>query len=77
MTCHQFRHLAAQLILADDPGALSLVSNVLGHRSLKTAYAYYGGNNPQPAARHYDQLIETQRSRPPWPRAARRARRQT
>jgi integrase len=74
MTCHQFRHLAAQLILADNPGALTVVSNVLGHRSLKTAFSFYGGNNPKPAAQHYDRLIEAQRRRPLPIRPARRRR---
>ena len=36
MTCHEFRHLAAKIILDADPGAFELVRQLLGHKNLKT-----------------------------------------
>jgi integrase len=43
MTPHQFRHVAGKIVLDQMPGALSLVSDLLGHKSTETARRFYGG----------------------------------
>ncbi|WP_048710742.1 tyrosine-type recombinase/integrase [Microvirga massiliensis] len=58
MTAHQFRHLAAKVILDEDPGAYPLVSQHLGHTNLKTAMAFYAELNTRRAARHHAKLLE-------------------
>jgi integrase len=45
MTCHQFRHLAAKIILDANPGAFELVRQLLGHKNLKTTIKFYAGVN--------------------------------
>lgn len=58
---HQFRHLAADLILRANPGAYPLVQRVLGHRSMKTAASFYSGMEMEAAVKSYDDLL-TRRS---------------
>jgi integrase len=43
LTPHQFRHLAAKIILDDNPGAYELVRQLLGHKNLTTTTMFYAG----------------------------------
>jgi integrase len=58
MTEHQFRHLEAKIILDEEPGAYPLLSQLLGHKSLKTAVRFYAELNTGRAARHHGMLLE-------------------
>jgi integrase len=58
MTAHQFRHLAAKVILDADPGAYEAVRQLLGHRNLTTTVNNYAGLNTRRAGRHHAALIE-------------------
>jgi integrase len=57
MNCHQFRHLAAKLILDENPGAFELVRQLLGHKSLRTTVNFYAGLNTRRAGRAHANLI--------------------
>jgi integrase len=57
MTCHQFRHLAAKLILDENPGAFELVRQLLGHKNPKTTVNFYAGLNTRRAGRAHAGLI--------------------
>lgn len=54
---HQFRHLAAKIILDDSPGAFELVKQLLGHENLKTTTNAYAGIDTRRAARHHHRLL--------------------
>jgi integrase len=58
---HLFRHLAAQLILQDSPGAYELVRLLLGHKSTATTTTYYCGSEQKAAFKHYDSIIDKHR----------------
>ncbi|WP_337660570.1 site-specific integrase [Anderseniella sp. Alg231-50] len=58
ITPHQMRHIAAWLILNDDPGAIYQVSQLLGHKNIKTTQKYYAGIDTNRAVNHMSQLIE-------------------
>lgn len=64
MTAHQFRHLAAALILDRHPGALHLVQRLLGHKSPKTTIRFYAGLNPRGASRFMAELVAAGRGAP-------------
>lgn len=55
---HQFRHLAAKLVLDAEPGAFETVRQMLGHKSLSTTVSFYAGISTRRAARHHHDLIE-------------------
>jgi integrase len=55
---HQFRHLAAKIILDDSPGAFELVKQLLGHENLKTTTNAYAGIDTRRAARHHHHLLQ-------------------
>ena len=57
LTPHQFRHLAARVILDAMPGNYEGVKQALGHTSLKTTMIYAGINSRR-AGRHHHALIE-------------------
>ena len=61
MTPHQFRHLAGELILRDNPGAYALVQQLLGHLNLKTTLSFYAGDQSRAAGRVLDEIIENRR----------------
>ncbi len=63
MTAHQFRHLAAKVILDADPGAYESVRQLLGHRNLATTVNNYAGLNTKRAGRHHAALIEKELAR--------------
>ena len=63
MTAHQFRHLAAKVILDADPGAYESVRQLLGHRNLVTTVNNYAGLDTRRAGRHHAALIEQELAR--------------
>ncbi|MEX0407312.1 site-specific integrase [Aquibium sp. LZ166] len=54
---HAYRHIAAKLVLDDNPGAHVLVQHLLGHKSVNTAANYYAGLNTRRAGRHHQALL--------------------
>jgi integrase len=61
MSVHKMRHLAAKLILDQEPGAIYLVSQLLGHKSLKITQMFYAGLDTNRAVKHMGELIEKRR----------------
>jgi integrase len=57
ITCHQFRHAAAAIILRNDPGNYEFVRRVLGHKSIKTTQNFYIGLETMEANRHYGRIL--------------------
>jgi integrase len=57
LTPHQFRHLAAKIILDANPGAFELVRQVLGHTNPKTTTSFYAGIDTRRAGRAHADLI--------------------
>jgi integrase len=57
LTPHQFRHLAAKIILDDNPGAYELVRQLLGHKNLTTTTMFYAGIDTRRAGRAHADLI--------------------
>jgi integrase len=63
MTPHQFRHLAAQIILDANPGAIEVVRQLMAHKNSKTTMNFYAGINTRRAGRaHADLLISLRES---------------
>jgi integrase len=58
MTCHQFRHLAAEIHLDAKPEAIELVKQLLGHKNLKTTTRFYAGVNTLRAGRAHAELLQ-------------------
>lgn len=61
MRLHDVRHVAAYLMLREDPRSGPLVQQLLNHASLKTTERYYGDLRQGAAVRHYDELLAGQR----------------
>jgi integrase len=61
VNAHLFRHLAAQLILAANPGAYESVRLVLGHKSAVTTTTYYCGSEQKAAFKYYDSIVDKYR----------------
>ncbi len=57
MTPHQFRHLAAKLMLDAKPGAYLLVQHLLGHKNFKTTFAFYAESQARNAGIVFDEVI--------------------
>jgi integrase len=78
LTPHQFRHVAAKLLLDARPGHYEVVRKVLGHKNLSTTYEHYAGAETQAAVELYDDVIlDLKRGgdgRAPQKRAAKKAR---
>jgi integrase len=68
ITPHQFRHIAAKLILDHNPGAFELIRQLLGHTSQKYAIFNYAGVDTNRAVRHHDKLIQDMRAQRQLPR---------
>lgn len=64
ITPHQFRHLAAMMVLDKHPNALHLVQRLLGHKNPKTTLQFYAGLNPRGASRLMGQLVADYRQKP-------------
>lgn len=75
MTAHQFRHLAAKVILDADPSAYESVRQLLGHRNLATTINNYAGLDTRRAGRHHAALIEKELEQYQAPLPSRRKRR--
>jgi integrase len=67
MSGHQFRHLAAKIILDDNPGAFETARQALGHRNLKTTVNFYAGQNTRRAGRHHLALLSNAVKTLPFP----------
>ncbi|MFL5331918.1 MAG: tyrosine-type recombinase/integrase [Geminicoccaceae bacterium] len=68
ITCHQFRHLMAELYLAEDPTGLGVVTAYLGHRRLDTARQFYCREQSRVATKAYHEVLVRRRGgsrRPP------------
>ena len=57
LTPHQFRHLAAKIILDEHPGAYELVRQLLGHKNPKTTTNFYAGIDTRRAGRAHADLV--------------------
>jgi integrase len=66
MTAHQFRHLMAELIIAQDTSAASfeMARQLLGHRNLSTTMNFYAQQNTLRAGRRHAKMLEEQMARP-------------
>jgi integrase len=60
---HNFRHLAASTIAADDPEGVTGIAAVLGHASLQTSEAHYNKARQVEACRQYQGTVARLRSR--------------
>src|ERR1019366_8474426 len=58
LSSHQFRHLAARVVLDAEPGSFETVRQFLGHKSLRTTVGAYAGVDSRRAARHHQRLVE-------------------
>jgi len=61
---HLFRHFAGMVHLNAHPGEYSVVTHVLGHRSMNTAKKHYTGMEYTAAVRHFDNTITSLRALP-------------
>jgi integrase len=57
ITCQQFRHAAAAILLRNDRGNYELVRRVLGHKSIKTTQDFYIGLETLEANRLYGEIL--------------------
>lgn len=57
LTPHQFRHLAAKIILDENPGAYELVRELMGHKNMQTTTNFYAGIDTRRAGRAHIKLI--------------------
>jgi integrase len=64
ITPHQFRHLAAKLILAARPAEYELARQVLGHRHVSTTVNFYAGMQSAESVALYDEIVTTHREQP-------------
>lgn len=75
MNVHLFRHLAAMLILEQDPAAFDLVRRILGHAELSTTIDAYGGLESLTATRILSDLVDkAEAEHPSRPLGRRKAR---
>jgi integrase len=64
VTVHQFRHAAAAVILAANPGNYELVRRVLGHKNLTTTVRHYIGLETEAAVKLFQELVLTGGAKP-------------
>lgn len=57
LTPHQFRHLAAKIILDANPSAYELVRQLLGQKNIKTTTNFYAGPDTRRAGRAHANLV--------------------
>jgi integrase len=58
LTPHQFRHLAAKIMLDVNPGAYDVVRQLLGHRNMSTTTNFYAGIDTRRAGRAHADLVK-------------------
>lgn len=63
ITPHQFRHLAAKLLLDEQPGNYEGARQLLTHRSLKSTTNFYTELQTKNAAREFDQMLHAKREK--------------
>ena len=63
ITPHNFRHLAASTIAADDPEGVAGIAGVLHHSSLKTSESHYNKARQIEACRQYQSTVARLRGR--------------
>jgi integrase len=63
ITPHQFRHLAAKVVLDANPGAFELVRQLLAHKHSKTTTNHYAGIDTLRAGRAHAELVMDIRDR--------------
>jgi integrase len=71
LTPHQFRHLAAKIILDANPGAYEIVRQLLGHKNMKTTTNFYAGIDTVRAGRAHAELLMNLRDRGALPKQRR------
>jgi integrase len=57
LTPHEFRHLAAKIILDANPDAYELVRQLLGHKNMRTTTNFYAGIDTRRAGRAHADLV--------------------
>ena len=65
ITAHQYRHVAAELYLREDPNGIGIISQHLGHRDLNTTKRFYAQPQTRIATQRYHQVLAKRRSAPP------------
>jgi integrase len=75
ITAHQFRHIAAELYLREDPNGIAIVGQHLGHRDLNTTRLFYAREQTRIATQRYHEVLTRKRAQVPStrPRKARGA----
>ncbi len=63
MTPHQFRHFAGRVMQQHSPGAFASISQLLGHKDVRTTIAYYAELDTLSAGRQFDVFLEAERSK--------------
>jgi integrase len=63
ITCHQFRHLAAELYLREDPSGIGVVGQHLGHKSFDTTRRFYAREQTRLATVLYHQVLTRARAK--------------
>jgi integrase len=63
MTPHQFRHFAGRLMQQHSPGAFAAIAQLLGHKDVNTAIAYYAELDALSAGRQFDEFLEAERNK--------------
>lgn len=61
ITPHQFRHLAAKLLLDSQPGNYEAARQLLTHKSLSSTTSFYAELQTKNAAREYDSMLHEKR----------------
>jgi integrase len=59
---HQFRHLAAEVYLQEDPAGLGVVSQHLGHRKFDTTRQFYAREQTRIATQRYHEVLARKRT---------------
>jgi integrase len=57
ISLHQFRHIDANILLDEHPGAYESASQFLGHKNRRITTDFYAGPNPARAARLHAQIL--------------------
>jgi integrase len=65
ITAHQFRHLAAELYLREEPNGIAIVSQRLGHRDLNTTRRFYAREQTRIATQRYHEVVTKARAAVP------------